>query len=342
MIDAYPGRSAFGGREDPDSSIRARVSIPNRAELESGYVFATAAKQPGMDLQQSLAGITVPLVTPFDESGDVDDDALEAVLDHLLAGGIDAVFPCGTTGEFASLSPAERRLVLERTVETVDGEVPVVAGAGATSVAETVDYVDEAADCGADAAVIVPPYFHTANAPAGNRRFFEAVADEASLPLLLYNIPACTGQEIAVEAVTAVADHENVIGLKDSSGDLEYFLTALRRTPAEFLLLQGYDSLLLPALRMGADGGVNALANAVPEAYAELSETAESERGQELQAAIADLFEACGAYGFAPAAKAALASRDVISSDAVRPPLVTVPDDGKRAIDENLAGVLER
>ncbi|AEH36734.1 dihydrodipicolinate synthase family protein [Halopiger xanaduensis] len=294
-----------------------------------------------MTLQQELAGITCPVVTPFDDANQIDEDALETVLDDLVSGGIDAVFPNGTTGEFASLSPDERRRVLEFTVEQVGGDVPVVAGAGATSVAETLEYLEEAADLGADAAVVVPPYFHAANAPAGNERFFETVADESPLPLLLYNIPACTGGEIAVETVEAVAEHDNVVGLKDSSGDLEYFLAAMRATPDEFLLLQGYDALLLPSLRMGADGGVNALSNAVPEAYSELYETAETERGATLQDAIADLFEACGAYGFAPATKAALEHRDVIPTDAVRPPLVTVPDDGCAAIEDAVEGVLE-
>lgn len=279
-------------------------------------------------------------MTPFDEREAVDEDSLAELVETLVSSGIDALFPNGTTGEFASLDPDERRRVLEVVVDAAD-DVPIVAGAGATSVAETLDYVSQAAEIGADAAVIVPPYFHAANAPAGNERFFEAVADEADLPLLLYNIPACTGREIAVETVEAVAEHENVVGLKDSSGDLEYFLTALRRTPDDFLLLQGYDALLLPSLRMGADGGVNALSNAVPEAFAELTETAEAERGTTLQAAIADLFEACGAYGFAPAAKAALAYRDRLPSETVRPPLVTVPDDGRETIEINVDRVLE-
>ncbi|NGM68060.1 dihydrodipicolinate synthase family protein [Natronolimnobius sp. AArcel1] len=295
-----------------------------------------------MTLQESLAGITCPVVTPFNEDESIDDDALRTLVDSLQSAGIDAVFPNGTTGEFASLSPDERRRILEIVVDEVDGELPVVAGAGATSVVETLEYIDEAAEIGADAAVIVPPYFHTANAPAGNQRYFEAVADESALPLLLYNIPACTGQEIAIDTVSAVADHENIIGLKDSSGDLEYFLGAMRATPAEFLHLQGYDSLLAPALRMGADGGVNALSNAVPEAFVELYDTTETDRATALQAAIADLFEGCGAYGFAPASKAALEYRGVILTDTVRPPLVTVPDAGRETIQAGVDGVLEQ
>ena len=294
-----------------------------------------------MDLQQALRGITTPLVTPFDDSSDVDEPALRTVIEHLLENDIDAVFPCGTTGEFASLSREERNRVHEITVDAVDGEVPVLAGAAATSVAEAVSYAEDAAAIGADAAVVTPPYFHTANAPEGNQRFLERVADRSPLPLLLYNIPACTGQRLEPETVEAVAAHDNILGLKDSSGDLEYFLSVMRRTPDEFLVLQGYDALLVPALRMGADGGVNALSNAVPEQLTELYEASADERGDRLQDAVSELFDACAAYGFAPAAKTALEYRGVIPSDAVRPPLVEVPEDGRETIGTAVDGLLE-
>ncbi|NUC74644.1 4-hydroxy-tetrahydrodipicolinate synthase [Haloterrigena sp. SYSU A558-1] len=294
-----------------------------------------------MELQQALRGITTPLVTPFDDASDIDEAALRDLIAHLLENDIDAVFPCGTTGEFASLTPEERNRVHEITVDAVDGEVPVLAGAAATSVAEAVDYAEDAAAIGADAAVVTPPYFHTANAPEGNQRFLERIADRSPLPLLLYNIPACTGQRLEPETVAAVAAHDDVLGLKDSSGDLEYFLSVVRRTPDDFLMLQGYDALLVPALRMGADGGVNALSNAVPEQLTELYEASADERGDELQDAVSELFGACATYGFAPAAKTALEYRGVIPSDAVRPPLVEVHEDGRETIGNAVDGLLE-
>ncbi|WP_137289005.1 dihydrodipicolinate synthase family protein [Natronorubrum halophilum] len=295
-----------------------------------------------MTLHQELQGITCPLVTPFDpDSGDVDDDAFATLLDHLLEGGIDAVFPCGTTGEFASLSREEHARVVELAVEHVSGRVPVLAGAAATSVHDAVAHTETAAETGADAAVITPPYFHAANAPEGNQRFIERVADRSPLPLLLYNIPVCTGGRLEPETLVAVAAHDNVIGLKDSSGDLEYFLSVMRRTPDDFLTLQGYDALLLPALRMGADGGVNALSNAAPERYAELYDTADGDRGETVQDAIVPLFESCANDGFAPATKAALEYRDVIPSDAVRPPLVEVGENGRESIESSVDGLLE-
>ncbi|ELY71532.1 dihydrodipicolinate synthase family protein [Natrinema versiforme] len=291
-----------------------------------------------MAIRDALRGITCPLVTPFDD-GEIDEDALVDLLEHLHEGGIDAVFPCGTTGEFPSLTADEQQHVLETTVE--HAEVPVVAGAAATSVADTVAAIDRAAEAGADAAAIVAPYFTAANAPEGNQQFFEAVLEDASLPLLLYNIPQCTGQRIEPETVAAVADHERALGIKDSSGDLAYFLSVLEGTPEEFLCLQGYDALLVPALRMGADGGINALSNVVPEIMGEAFERAGDERGRELQRdAISRLFEACTTHGFAPAAKTALAERGVIPSDDVRPPLVAVDDAGTETIGDALEAAL--
>ncbi|QCC60857.1 dihydrodipicolinate synthase family protein [Natrinema thermotolerans] len=292
-----------------------------------------------MAIRDALRGITAPTVTPFDD-GAIDEAALTDLLTHLEDGGIDAVFPCGTTGEFPSLTADEQRRVVEATVDRVD--VPVVAGAAATSVANTVAAIDRAAEAGADAAAIVAPYFTTANAPAGNRRFFEAVLDNAALPVLLYNIPQCTGRRIEPETVAAVADRDGVLGIKDSSGDLAYFLSVLRAAPDEFLCLQGYDALLVPALRMGADGGINALSNVVPEVLGEAFDRADEARGRELQSdAISPLFEACTSHGFAPATKTALTERGVVPSDEVRPPLVAVDDAGTEAIGDALEAALE-
>lgn len=283
---------------------------------------------------RALSGVSCPLVTPFAD-GSIDDGALESLIDHLIDGGIDGLFPCGTTGEFASLAPEERRRVIEATVDRADRRVPVMAGAAATSVTETLEYLESAAAAGADAGVVTPPYFHTANDPAGNRRFFEAVADGSPLPLVLYNIPVCTGRPIEPDTVAAVAEHDAIVGLKDSGGDLDYFLTVMRKAPEGFSLVLGYDALLVPALRMGADGGINALANVVPETFAETVAAADDERGRELQQeAIAPLFESCMEYGFAPATKAALVHRGVIPSAEVRPPLEPVPPEAADEIGE--------
>ncbi|WP_306057876.1 dihydrodipicolinate synthase family protein [Natronococcus wangiae] len=291
-----------------------------------------------MDLRNALRGVTCPTVTPFDD-GSIDESALVDLLEHLREGGIDAIFACGTSGEFPSLGPDERRRVIELTVDHADG--PVVACAGATSVDETVGHVEAADAAGADVAALLPPYFTPANKPAGNRQFFEAVLEATSIPLLLYNIPQYTGRRIEPETVAAVAEHDRFVGVKDSSGDLSYFQSLVRETPDEFLCLMGYDSLLVPSIRMGGDGGINALSNVAPGTFRETFEEAETARGTELQSeAIAPLFETCTTYGFAQATKSGLVHRGVLSSDEVRPPLVAVDDAGADEIGTAVAETL--
>jgi 4-hydroxy-tetrahydrodipicolinate synthase len=285
-------------------------------------------------------GAHCPLVTPF-EDGEVNHDALAGLVDHVLGGGVDGLVPCGTSGEFASLDDAEYRDVVETTVEAADG-APVMAGAGETSVPETLARIETAADVGADATLITLPYFHGANDPAGDTAFLQRVADEAALPIYLYNIPTCVGRPIDTETVLALADHERVLGMKDSSGDFNYFSELLRRTPEAFQLFQGFDSHLVPGLVFGADGGINALSNVIPEAFATATEsvgsgdTASARRIHEER--IAPLFQECLDYGFAPATKTALRARGVLDDDAVRPPLVALDDDTR----SDFASLVER
>lgn len=287
------------------------------------------------DVREAFEGVHCPLVTPF-EDGRVDHESLAALVDHVREGGVDGLVPCGTTGEFASLDAEEYRAVLETTVERA-GDAPVMAGTADTSVAGTRDLIRTAADVGADAALITLPFFHTANDPAGNAAFVESVADGADLPVYLYNIPACTGQVIQPSVVASAADHESVVGLKDSGGDFNYFLELRRRTPEGFQLFQGFDSYLVPGMAFGGAGGVNALSNVIPGAYAaayEAMSAGEFDAATEIQTeAINPLFQQCVEHGFAPVAKAGLAARGVLPSDAVRPPLVELDDDARSDVE---------
>ena len=278
--------------------------------------------------------IGCPLVTPFGDDGAVDHDALAAVVEHVLDGGVDALVPCGTTGEFSSLTPTEQRAVIETTVEAAPADVPVVAGASATSVGETRDRIAAAADAGADAARVVPPYYLTASKPVGNERFFTAVAEETPLSTYLYNIPGPVGATLDPETVGSLAERDAFVGLKDSSGDLAHVDEVLARTPADFQVFQGFDAGLVPATYMGAVGGINALSHLVPEtmtAAVDAVRSGDHDGARRLQRERIDpLFRFCAEYGFAPATKVALAALDVLPSAEVRPPLV-LPDEDARA-----------
>ncbi|SDY01726.1 dihydrodipicolinate synthase family protein [Halobellus clavatus] len=263
-----------------------------------------------------------PLVTPFAD-GEIDWESFDELLTHVVDGGVSGVFPCGTTGEFASLTRDERRKLVEHTVDVVGDDVSVIAGGTGTSVGEAINWLETLDDLGVDAGVVTAPYYHNSNGEAGVRRFFEAVADASPLPLFLYNIPGCVGERIPIETVVAVADHDAVCGLKDSSGDFTYGVRAMHRTPEDFRLLQGYDSLLLPSLRMGFDGGINALSNVVPGAYSTLVDDPAGARAERIHRDVIDpLFEYALHEGFAPATKALLVEREVLSANDVRPPLV--------------------
>ena len=274
-----------------------------------------------------LQGLTVPLVTPFDGQS-IDWDSFDAVLSHVVDAGVDAVFPCGTTGEVASLSTEERIAVIERAVAHVPSEMTVMAGGTGTDLADARSWLECLDESGVDVAVVTGPYFHTSNDPAGLELFFSQLAADSPLPILLYNIPACVGEEIPVDVVTSLAEEEAIIGLKDSSGSLDYGLDIIGRTPSEFVVLQGYDTLLLASMRTGFDGGVNALANVLPESYIRLVNDPDHDDASRIHhQAISPLFAHCRRDGFAPAAKAGLVSMGILSSSTVRPPLVSIAPD---------------
>ena len=210
-----------------------------------------------------IAGSIPPMVTPVDAHGDVDTDALQSYTSFLLDGGVDGLFPCGTTGEFSSLTRTVRRTVIETVVEETDG-TPVYAGCGGTNVEDVCDLVSDAATAGADAAVVVTPYYLNAS-QEGLERFYTAVADRADLPLVLYEIPAFSGQRLAVETVVSLADHDSIVAIKSSAGDLLKFAELVRSTPASFDVLQGTAELALASLDVGGDGVVAGPANVYPE-----------------------------------------------------------------------------
>ncbi|WP_050031910.1 dihydrodipicolinate synthase family protein [Halorubrum halophilum] len=289
--------------------------------------------------------VSSPIVTPFDADGGVDTHALANHVETLVDAGLDGVVPCGTTGEFASLTDEERRTVIETVVEAADGRIPVIAGAADTSVSGVLARLRFAAEAGADAGLITLPYFHTSTDPDGQRAFFERVADDSPLPIYLYDIPATVGESIDPGVVADLAGHDSVVGLKDTSGDLTGIDAALRRTPDSYTVYQGVDAQLYPTASLGVDGGINALSQVIPEAYVALGEAlraGDDDRALALhREAIAPLFARCAEHGFAPAAKVAAGHRGFIPDPRVRPPL-TLPDAaGREAIADDVDAALE-
>lgn len=214
-----------------------------------------------------LEGTVCPMPTPT-AGHNIDTSALAKYTTHLVDNGIHGLFPCGSIGEFSSLSRSQRLQVLETVAERAD-DIPVLAGCGHTSIEDVQDHVDDAAGAGVDAAVVVTPYYLSTN-QHGLQRFFDVIADDSPLPILLYNIPALTGEGLSVDLVTRLAGHPNIVGLKDTSGDLTFLYDVIEATPSSFNIFQGASELAIASLDAGADGLIAGPANVFPRPVAQL------------------------------------------------------------------------
>lgn len=218
-----------------------------------------------------LRGVIPPMVTPTTgRSGTVDTDRVRSFTDFLVDGGVHGLFPCGSIGEFTSLTREERAAVIEAVVEAADDR-PVIAGCGGTAVPTVRDRLAEAADAGADAGVIVTPYYLTTT-DDGMIDFYDAVAENSPLPLVLYNIPQLTKHSLSVETVRDLAHRDEFIGIKDSSGDITFVNELIGETPEDFAVLPGVSSLQVASLDSGADGVVSGVANVFPDVVSRIHE----------------------------------------------------------------------
>jgi len=207
-----------------------------------------------------FTGAMVALVTPFQE-GEIDFQTLDELIDFQLEGGIDGIVPVGTTGECPTLSPEEHKQVIERVVQAVGGQVPVIAGAGSNSTAEAIEYTEFSKKVGADATLQVGPYY---NKPTqeGFYQHFKAIAEEVDLPVVLYNIPGRCGAGMTPETVARLAELENIVAIKEATGSLDQASEIATR--CDITLISGDDSLTLPLASVGGKGVISVVANIVP------------------------------------------------------------------------------
>jgi 4-hydroxy-tetrahydrodipicolinate synthase len=282
-----------------------------------------------------MEGVGVPLATPFDDAGGVDHDALDALVSWVTDHGIDFLVPCGSNSEVELLTAGERAAVVETVVEAAPDGVPVLAGTGSPGRRETLACTKAAAEAGADAALVVTPFYydHELDDIAA---YYREVADESPVPVYLYSVPKYTGVALDSRTVESLAAHPNVAGMKDSTGDLGAFQRLRRATDdAEFDLLVGSGSLFAPALDAGADGGVLAVGNVVPERVKEVAElhvAGNDEAARALNRRLVDLDHAVTTEYGVPGLKAAMRTRDV-DAGTVRSPHRPVSDDVARELD---------
>jgi 4-hydroxy-tetrahydrodipicolinate synthase len=287
----------------------------------------------------SLSGAFTALVTPFSEDGStIDFDAFDALVEGQISGGVTGLVPCGTTGEAATLSDAEIKLVIERTVRLSRGRVPVVAGTGSFSTQKTIHASQAAFDAGADAVMVVMPYY-TRPTQAGLVEHVTRVAATVKGPVVLYNIPARTGVDLGADATETICmKSPNVIGIKDATGNVLRCQELVRRLGDRFVVMSGDDALTLPMMACGGRGVISTTSNLLPKAVSEVTRLAASgdwKEARRAHLALVPVYEAMFIEASPAPVKFALSQKGRGTS-AVRPPLVAASDAARVKIVETL------
>ena len=207
-------------------------------------------------------GIATAMVTPMTSQG-VDYDTLARLIDFQIENGINALVPTGTTGESATLSPEERKEVIRFTLRRVDGRVPVIAGTGTNDTRFVLDFTRFACDNGADAVLIVTPYYNKST-QGGLIAHYTAAADISEKPVILYNVPSRTGCNILPETVSVLADHPKICGIKEASGNMAQVMELFATCGDRIEIYSGEDGLIQPMMAMGGMGCISVLSNVMP------------------------------------------------------------------------------
>jgi 4-hydroxy-tetrahydrodipicolinate synthase len=215
-----------------------------------------------------LAGSIVALVTPMHRSGEIDWPALDRLIDWHLESGTHGIVPMGTTGESPTLDVDEHIKVIERTVVRVGKQIPVIAGTGANSTSEAIEWTRSAARVGADACLLVTPYY---NKPTqeGLYQHYKAIAAAVDIPQVLYNVPGRTACDLKAETVGRLAKIDNIIGIKEACGDVNRAAQILACCPPGFIVLSGEDAQTLDMMKLGAVGTISVTANVLPREMAQ-------------------------------------------------------------------------
>ena len=209
-----------------------------------------------------FSGSIVALVTPF-KNGEVDEAKLKELVEFHLENGTDGIVPCGTTGESPTLSHKEHERVIDITIEVVAGRVPVIAGTGSNATSEALSLTKHAKKAGADGSLLITPYY---NRPTqkGLYEHYMKLADAVDIPMIVYNVPSRTGTDILPETLAKLAEHENIVGLKEATGQLKRASQVVQMCGEDFCVLSGDDVVTLPIISIGGQGVISVVANIAP------------------------------------------------------------------------------
>jgi len=287
----------------------------------------------------TLAGTYTALVTPFRADGSLDLDALAKLVEWQIASGVDGLVPCGSTGEAATLSHEEHVRAVRHVVEVAAKRVPVIAGAGSNSTREAVELTAAARAAGADAALLISPYY---NKPTqeGIFQHYRAVAQETRLPIIVYNIPGRTASRIESETIARLSRVPGIAGLKECGADLVATSETIAQAAPSFAVLSGDDPLTLPMLAIGARGVISTVANILPAATAELTRAwtaGDHARARQLHYELLGVTQALFIESNPIPVKTALAILGRIPSATLRLPLTEISKANRDRLEAALA-----
>ena len=282
-------------------------------------------------------GAFVAIVTPFID-GSLDEQGLKDLIEFQIAGGTHGIVPCGTTGESATMSHAEHRRVVELTVKTVAGRVPVLAGTGSNSTSESIELTRAAKEAGADGALMITPYY---NKPSqeGLYQHFKAVAEAVDIPIILYNVPSRTAVNMLPETVARCARIANIVGVKEATADLNQISQVIRLCPKDFAVMSGDDFTSMPTVMIGGTGVISVTSNVAPRDMAAMMDAAlagDIAKAQELHYKLLPLMQAMFIDTNPVPAKTSLAMMGKIKSGLPRLPLYKMNE----ATEEKLRQIL--
>ena len=282
--------------------------------------------------QTIFTGMATAMVTPMTGSG-VDYEALEKFIEFQIANGINALVAVGTTGESATLSPDERREVIRFTVEKVNGRVPVIAGTGTNNTAHAINYSVAACRDGADALLVVTPYYNKAT-QNGLLAHYDAIADAVDKPIILYNVPSRTGCNLLPSTVEMLAEHPNIAAIKEASGNMAQVVELFARCGDKIDVYSGEDALTVPMMAMGAKGAISVLSDVLPREAVRMTDAALSgdfSTAAELQCKFLPLIKALFSEVNPIPVKAAVSAMGFGEED-IRLPLTPMEPDNRRIL----------
>lgn len=219
-----------------------------------------------------LEGTFTAMVTPF-SSGTINESKLREMVEFQIENGISGLVPCGTTGESPTLSHEEHHKIINIVIEAVNGRIPVIAGTGSNNTTEAISLTEHAIKSGADAALLITPYYNRPS-QCGLIQHYKAVAKSCNLPLIIYNCPGRTSVNTTADTIVELSSVPNIIGIKEASGNMEQICDIIVRTPDDFTVLSGDDSMTVPMVSIGGKGVISVISNIAPKKMVEMTRSA--------------------------------------------------------------------